>query len=116
MKKAVTSSRKVPSPKKVAVKSVTGKRKTSRDTKSDFSIVEDSTTAFRRVKRIGFSAGTKAALEAKSAGVARVYARDTNIIVSVSATGTEKRVIPTIKKKAFYIKYTPQTKLHAVKK
>jgi preprotein translocase subunit Sec61beta len=81
-----------------------------------FSEVEDSKDAFKTISRIVARAGKNAAAKAQAAGVARVYIRDNDSVVKLSATGDEVLISPKIKHKTFYVKYKTSTILHAVKK
>lgn len=82
----------------------------------NFSDIEDNAEAFSIIRQLAEYAGKNAAAEAKAAGLTRIYIRNNNKLVKVMADGEEVPVSPLIKKAAFYIKYKPSTKLHAVKK
>lgn len=82
----------------------------------NLSDLEDSTNAFKIFGDLATVAGRNAAVEAKVAGLSRVYLRNNGNLVKVISTGEEIVLSPRTKKTSFYVKYKPSTILHAVKR
>ena len=81
----------------------------------NFSDIEDNTRAFQIIGDIATNAGNNAALEAKAAGLSRVYIRNHRDLVKVSPKGEETIMIPKSMRSTFYIKVKPHTVFYAVK-
>ncbi|HVY76434.1 MAG TPA: hypothetical protein VG890_16505 [Puia sp.] len=82
----------------------------------NFSDVEDNRKAFDIIRDIVVSAGNNAAIEAKVAGLYRVYIRNHRKFIALSPTGSETELQPRIRRSSYYIQYKPNTVLHAVSK
>lgn len=82
--------------------------------RKSLSELEDSQNAILVLARIGREAAKYAAEEAKSAGLSRIYARN-NELEKISASGRRQIILPK-HKRAYFVKYKPDTIFHAVKK
>ena len=80
----------------------------------NFSDIEDNKKAFEIIRNIATHAGNNAAAEAKAAGLPRVYIRNRKDLIRISAAGQVKIIRPKNKRPSYYIKYKPNTVLHAL--
>lgn len=78
-----------------------------------FSQLEDSPAAYQQIRTLALKAGRRAAAEARTKGLSRVYLKN-NVLIKVSHSGSEEILQPRIKRDSFYVKYKPETVLHVI--
>lgn len=81
----------------------------------DFSIIEDDRDSFSLIRTLARKAGNQAAAEARAHGLETAYVRG-NKLVKVSAKGEAVALAQRSDRTYFFVKYKPDTVLHAVRK